>query len=699
MGHQPDPNAGPAGDPEPEPHASPSGGSTREALLAGFDRGGTWDTRAPGPELAVALAAVAGTDWRCKGASGEQVIGILGRIAALESWMAAGKLGLIRTLIRDDDPAFLCGSRHGDLPDLWERALAAEIALALAASVPSADKTMRAAWELGARLPEINTLLETGILDAPKARVIAEVFAELSDEDAGRAEALIVPELREPPAKTYAQVEKIATEIALIVDPRSGERRRKAAEKHAARVIMFRERAGTAAICGRDLPPDQTLAAHANVCARADEYKQSAAFAAIQMDQLRAQAYLDLLNGVTAEERIAHGLLTQQDPAGDQAAADTGPGPDAGPRPADEPRPGGGDCPCDECDGSCLPDDDSPDDDSPDDDRGDDGPDDDNPGDGDRGGPGNGPGPGGGPDDNLGKNGPGSDQNAGGAGGNTPGPGSEPPEPPSLSGGPADPPPVLQDLVLPLATLLGLADRPGEGHGLGALDPDLCRALAATAAHSPHTTICLTITGPDGVAIGHGCGRPGKPTTPTSTPGGPAPPLVALPARINLTAAAGRLAELTGHSQTGWALAPRGTPNPPGPPGDPDWCGTWALTMPGGRQFIARLEPVPTYECDHRLESHAYQPNDRLRHLVQVRDYTCTFPTCNRHARDSDFEHAIPYDKGGRTCACNAGARSRQCHRVKQSPGWTLTQPRPGWHQWQTPRGRTYTQGPKRYPV
>jgi hypothetical protein len=75
------------------------------------------------------------------------------------------------------------------------------------------------------------------------------------------------------------------------------------------------------------------------------------------------------------------------------------------------------------------------------------------------------------------------------------------------------------------------------------------------------------------------------------------------------------------------------------------------------------------------------------------------FPPCNRHARDSDFEHALPYDQGGRTCACNAGARSRQCHRVKQSPGWAVTQPRPGFHQWTTPRGRTYTQGPKQYPV
>jgi hypothetical protein len=111
------------------------------------------------------------------------------------------------------------------------------------------------------------------------------------------------------------------------------------------------------------------------------------------------------------------------------------------------------------------------------------------------------------------------------------------------------------------------------------------------------------------------------------------------------------------------------------------------------------LGPVPTLDCDHRHESPAYRPSDMLRHLVQIRDGECTFPTCSRHAKESDFEHAVPFDQGGRTCAGNAGARSRQCHQVKQSNGWHVTQPRPGWHQWQTPSGRTYTQSPKRYPV
>lgn len=254
--------------------------------------------------------------------------------------------------------------------------------------------------------------------------------------------------------------------------------------------------------------------------------------------------------------------------------------------------------------------------------------------------------------------------------------------------------------MIPLVTLLGRAERPGAGHGLGPLDPELCRALAASAAASPFSRLCITVTDPSGTAIGHGCAKPARKLRTDRTPdvaraGTPA----ALPARVNLTIPASRLAGLIGHDpatgppgQAPWTLTRERDPGPLG------GFGAWTLTLPGGRQVTVRLEPVPAFTCDHRHESHAYQPNDTLRHLVQVRDGECTFPPCSRHARETDFEHAVPYDQGGRTCACNAGARSRQCHRVKQSKGWRVTQPRPGWHQWETPAGRVYTQGPKRYP-
>jgi hypothetical protein len=258
---------------------------------------------------------------------------------------------------------------------------------------------------------------------------------------------------------------------------------------------------------------------------------------------------------------------------------------------------------------------------------------------------------------------------------------------------------------VPLATLLGLAERPGESHAFGPLDPDLCRQLAAAAAAaSPWTQLCVTVTDVDGIAVGHGCARPSRAAArghPASRPFFPAlTPLPALagclPARINLTITAARLAKLTQRRPPGngpWSFAWQGDQGPPG------GYGTWRLNLPDGQSLTVTLGPVPVFECDHRHESHAYQPNGTLRHLVQVRDGVCTFPSCSRHARESDFEHAIPFDQGGRTCACNAGARSRACHQVKQSPGWNVTQPRPGWHHWQTPAGRGYTQGPKRYPA
>jgi hypothetical protein len=301
-----------------------------------------------------------------------------------------------------------------------------------------------------------------------------------------------------------------------------------------------------------------------------------------------------------------------------------------------------------------------------------------------------------------------------------------PPQPPQPQPGspwsapPSSPaPPKLTDLTIPLAALLGPPRRPGESHGFGPLDPALCRALAALAAASPHTTACVTVTDENGYAIGHGCFTTGRGRA--QLPGAPDPPLTALPSRLNLTVTATRLAKLLRDprppgrpappgpaSPTGWALTPpaapartalTGDPNRHAPPGDPPWCRTWTITLPSGLQYQVPLEPVPTHDCDHRRESHAYEPNAMLRHLVQIRDAECTLPTCSRHARESDFEHAIPYDQGGRTCGCNAGARSRACHQVKQTAGWKVTQPKPGWHQWQTPSGRTYTQEPKRYPT
>jgi hypothetical protein len=689
-----------AGEDPARESAVPSG-APRDERLSGFAAGGEWDGCLPGPELAAVLAAVAGPDWRCPGAEPDELIGVLRRAAAQESYAQAAKVGLIQEMIRRDDPPVPGRTFHGDLPDQWSDSLNHELALGLECSVLSAEKTAMVAWELGARLPGIGALLADGTLTYAKARLVTETFALLSDADAARAEALLIPHLA---GKTPGQISNLANRIAARVDPGLAERRRTAAVQHASRVQLFREESGAAALCGRDLPPDETLAANANVNARAAEYKASGAFPGIRMDQFRATAYLDLINGRSADVRIALGYLAFG-PEHNDAPPNDDP-PDDGDPPGNDPL---GNDP-----GGLGPNGGSPDDDPVDEglgdfDLGDDGPSDFGPGDEcpdrDPGGTapptGNRPG--------LGGPGNGSDRMGDG--------------PASGAGAAPNGRPVLTDLVVPLVTLLGLAERPGEAHGLGVLDPGLCRDLAALAAANPHTQLCITVTDPDGATVGHGCAKPGTlaDVPPGKLVSGMPPPPVSLPARVNLTIAADRLSAMlppasgrpfTADERTmDWVLAQAGRASPCGAggaggaeaegggPADPQWCGTWRLILPGGRTLAVRIEQVATHRCDHRHESFAYQPNAILRHHVQIRDYVCTFPSCNRHARESDFEHCQPYDQGGRTCACNAGARSRKCHRVKQSKGWSVTQPKPGWHTWTTPSGRTYIQSPYQYPV
>src|ERR1700677_2615118 len=71
------------------------------------------------------------------------------------------------------------------------------------------------------------------------------------------------------------------------------------------------------------------------------------------------------------------------------------------------------------------------------------------------------------------------------------------------------------NLTIPLTTALRLTERPGTMSRIGPVDPALARDLAAAAARDPRSTWCITVTGPDGRPVAHGCGRPpprgGKP--------------------------------------------------------------------------------------------------------------------------------------------------------------------------------------------
>src|SRR5690349_14068620 len=119
-------------------------------------------------------------------------------------------------------------------------------------------------------------------------------------------------------------------------------------------------------------------------------------------------------------------------------------------------------------------------------------------------------------------------------------------------------------LTVPLATLAGLADRPGELGSLGPVDPWLARDLARAAAANPRTTWCLTVTDGQGHAVAHGCARP-EPKS-RRTRAGPGPP-----------------------DGAGFSFTPAGRDRPPG------GYGTWRLRTPGdGPDLIITIDPITT---------------------------------------------------------------------------------------------------------
>ena len=230
-------------------------------------------------------------------------------------------------------------------------------------------------------------------------------------------------------------------------------------------------------------------------------------------------------------------------------------------------------------------------------------------------------------------------------------------------------------LTIPVVTLLGLADHPGELPGLGPVDPWLARDLAAASAANPTTSWCVTTTDPKGRAAGHACARPEtRRQAAARARAGPDPP--------------------GGGDPPGFTLTRIG----PGPPGGH---GTWRLTtgIPGQRAWILDIDPLPAGHCDHRYQAAGHDPGTRLRHLTTIRHATCTGPMCERPSGRADFEHNIPYEQGGRTCLCNTGPKCRHEHRLKQDPRWNVEQHPDGTFTWTTPAGRQYTTGPTEYPI
>jgi Domain of unknown function (DUF222) len=666
-GHDAAPGPGSDGPHGRDGRAAGASGSGIEAGSGAGEQFGTGmplETAAAGSGLADALGR---TRVSLGGLSDDALAGFLGGCQKIAAWAGgmllegiaeyAGRRPDDRTARRAACSAAAAKKARAALaagepvdPPPYDEFAPDELMPVLRLSKGSAGRQVELALALRYRLRATLAAMLAGQIDAVRARIIAEATADLTPAQAAKVEAKVLPDAGR---QTYIALGISLGKAVLKVDPEAAIRRRKKAEKRA-RVERWREYDGTGALAGRNLPPDDTLAADQALTALALELRDAGLDG--PLDYLRATALIDRIIGRDSRPEDSRPEDSRPEDSRPEDSRPEDSRPEDSPRDEDDPEedwedrdewPARDQYLLDEQDNaaSATPDHDRQDGDKPDGDKPDrDGPDRDGP---DHGGPDG--------------NGPESGGRDGGSGG------TRPPARPGGRGGGGKRRGRKKriaariNLTLAVKTLLDLGDTPGDAGPFGPLDPAAARDFARTAAAHPGTRWCLTLTDEDGRAVAHGCAR------------GPRP----------------------------WAgLSPRDGPGVrDGPQGSSPGSSPDPRKLIG--QFLARLgiipDPIAVTCCDHRDAEPGYTPSRKLRHKIHARTPTCSYWGCRRPAQQCDDDHTVAWDSGGLSCECNLAPLCRRHHRMKQREGWTLTQPEPGIMIWEAPSRRRYVTTPARY--
>ena len=379
-------------------------------------------------------------------------------------------------------------ARGPGFPEVISPFASYELSLALTLTGRSADAYLDFAVELATKLPETMAALEAGQIDIIRARIIAEATHVLSAGHTAAVEERIFPRAGQ---QTSGQLRAALARAVLAADPGAARARREEAQRDA-RVLRWREDAGTAALCGRDLPSADVLAADQRISARARDLRSAGVTGTL--DELRARAYLDFLLGRDSMPPQPSGQPGTAAPPGESPAG--GPpagnppagGPAAGNPPAGGPAAGGPAAGNPPAGGPAA------------------------------GGPAAGNPPAGGPA----AGGPPAGESP--AAGMSPAAGDGPRVPRWAAGGPPGSLAARINVTVPLAAILGLCDTPGEVAAFGPVDADVTRDLIRAAGLHPATRWCVTVVSPDGQAIGHGCAHGRHPAPAFSPDSGTDPP-------------------------------------------------------------------------------------------------------------------------------------------------------------------------------
>ena len=556
-----------------------------------------------------------------------------------------------------------------------------EVAAGLGWSRSMAGRWLELADDLVGRLPQVLELMERGVLDDGKARVLSEWTRDLSVEHARQVCALVLPVAAGVPLAGL--IERVQ-EVAIALDPGWAARREARARSHA-RVVSSANPSGTGNLSGYDLPGEEAVAALSRVEAIAAEVRRRGV--RVPIARLRATVYLRLLDGFSAgldDDAVIRALVEllrdpdpdpgPEDPGPEDPGPDDpgpGPGPDEGPAGPDEPGPAepddegpaGRDDP-----GPAEPDDEGPDD------RGDPGPADPE----NAGGPDNAGGPAGqdderGPDPAGAGPDPGDDPDPG-----DPGVGTDADADAESADADVDvdvePPPTrglrqgTVELRLRLSTALGLDNLPARIPGWGAVLAATARSMLRAPRDAEWR---LVLTDDDGHLLHVILARHRPPG----------------PRRPGRGARVGRgIVELQVPTTLLAALTP--SQHPP-----------WAALLADAQDRLRAL-PAEGSCPDHGPAATDAATRRRARaeldRWVRTRDRHCVGMNCRLRAQRCDLDHTHNWARRGPTRGANLGPLCGHNHRAKHHGGWRLRQPEPGMFVWTSRAGTTYLQPARR---
>src|SRR5690242_14623982 len=299
---------------------------------AGFGTGMAWDVTPGCAQLAVAAdTAVDGGgpgDW-FGGVADHELAGVVCAWDRVEAHAAARKLvAMAEVFRRNPEDGF--EAEPGRMPAVVHEFTRDQLAFALGESRAAADWLLTVAWHLATRLAGTLGALRDGVITRGKAELIVRLTQHLDGDEAAAVEAKVLGRAgRLTPGGLRSALARAVMEAAPDKARQQGE-----TAARFARVERWAEDSGNAALMGRELPPDEVLAADERISWWAGELRTAGLEGG--MDELRARAFLDLVLGKDSRPRAPQAT----DTAGREGAAGAGPAPGTGPAPGAGPAGG-----------------------------------------------------------------------------------------------------------------------------------------------------------------------------------------------------------------------------------------------------------------------------------------------------------------------------------------------------------------------